>query len=309
MNELPGAQQWLRQVVRALPSIDWPALQQGPRPWLCLNGAHSEALESEVRAFTKRFDYRWVWRDTAMEYGAPGYRQGPLIVPLDEPLFVHALDHWLPQQAGLVLLGPDDADTLAGHLKGLHQLVGPDGQPVSFSLHAVRQLEELCEGLGPSRMAEIFGPMERLIWYAGDKREGEWLTAQNPRASDGGEELGGSPVLTVVDEEALDQASYAWFMRDVEREFNRRFPEYANAESQPLLVAHMATFAHEAQHQLAFSTERDIRHYMALRFQYPQDFFAKDTDLKAILVRREVAGRQRLLDAESRLAELAGLTP
>jgi hypothetical protein len=117
---------WSRQVVNALPDMSWAALPQGARPWLWLSGAHSETLEQDLLKITKRFDYRWVWRDTPWEYGSPDYREGPLLVPLDEPLFTVALDHWLHQHAGLILLGPDHEASLIAHLQHLHQLTGAD---------------------------------------------------------------------------------------------------------------------------------------------------------------------------------------
>jgi len=71
MNTLPDQPHWSRQVVNPLPDMCWAKLQQGARPWLWLNGAHSETLEKDVLAITRAFNYRWVWRDTAWEYGSP----------------------------------------------------------------------------------------------------------------------------------------------------------------------------------------------------------------------------------------------
>ncbi|WDD93484.1 hypothetical protein Bsp3421_003569 [Burkholderia sp. FERM BP-3421] len=57
--------------------------------------------------------------------------------------------------------------------------------------------------------------------------------------------------------------------------------------------------------QLALTAERDVRHYVELRFQYPHEFFAKDAALRDIFLKRQVQGKQRLLDAEARLTALA----
>ncbi len=302
MNTLSEHQRWQRQVVDSLPRTSWASLTQGLRPWLCLDGAYSETLENDVQAVTKRFDYHWIWRDTVREYGVPGYRQGPLLVPLDEPLCAHAIDHWLRQQAGLILLGPVDDDTLIRHLRRLHVLMASDGFPLGFSLHATRLLEELCEGLPANRLSELFGPIQRFIWYAGDEQTGEWLFADAP----GNERLTiltEEPIaLTMDDEAALDHASLAWFMRDCAREFRRRFPAYDHPDNEPILWRHLTHFVNEATDRLALTTERDVRHYMALRFQYPHERFAKDATLRDILLQRQVDGKQRLFDAEARLA-------
>ncbi|WP_124671611.1 hypothetical protein [Burkholderia cepacia] len=203
-------QHWSRRVVEALPHTNWTSLTQGPRPWLCLSGTHSDSLEEEVQAVTRWFQYRWVWRDTAWEYGVPGYRQGPLLVPLDEPLHAHAVECWLRQQAGFILLGPDEEDVLVFHLQRLRLLETSDGFPISIGLHAGRPLEELCEGLPAHRLSELFGPIKRFIWYAGDERAGEWLFADVP-ATDRPTSVPEGPVtLTLYDEIALDQASLAW---------------------------------------------------------------------------------------------------
>lgn len=307
MGTMTDEATWSRQVVNTLPHMTWAMLQQGARPWLWLNGAHSETLEQDVFAITKRFDYRWVWRDTPWEYGSPGYREGPLLVPLDEAIFTFALDQWLRQQAGLILLGPDDEAGLIAHLQHLHQLTGADGFPIAFSLHAVRPLEELCEGLPASRRSKLFGPIQRFIWYAGDVQSGEWLFADAPENDP--HSVAQLPLtLTPDDEAALDQASLAWFMRDCARDFRQRFSAYGLPENEPVLWRHLNLFVREATDQLALATERDVRHYLELRFSYPQAFFAKDVELREILVRRQMQGKQRLTDAEARLMALATTT-
>ncbi|WP_423762323.1 hypothetical protein [Burkholderia sp. NLJ2] len=298
-------QQWPRRVVEALPRTNWTSLTQGARPWLCLSGAYSETLEEDVLAVTNRFDYRWIWRDTAWEYGIPGYRQGPLLVPLDEPLYAHAVECWLRQQAGLILLGPDEEDVLVYHLQRLRSLTASDGFPIGFGLHAGRPLEELCEGLPADRLSELFGPIKRFIWYTGDGQTGECLFADAP-ATDRPTSVPEGPVaLTVDDEIALDQASLAWFMRDCARAFRQRFPAYDHPDNEPVLWRYLAHFANEATDQLALTTERDVRHYMELRFRYSHELFAKDATLRDILIQRQVDGKQRLFAAEARLKTLA----
>ncbi|WP_342705465.1 DUF4123 domain-containing protein [Burkholderia arboris] len=299
---------WSRQVVSTLPCTSWATLEQGPHPWLCLSGVHSKALEEDVQAITKGFDYRWVWRNTAWEYGSPGYREGPLLVPLDEAVYAHAVDHWITRQAGLILLAPADGDDLVIHLQRLRQLTAPDGFPLGFSLHAARQLEELCEALPTERLSELFGPIQRLIWHADDERTVEWLFADAP-ATDRPQTVTDEPIaLTHDDEFALDQASFAWFMRDCAREFRHRFPVYDHPDNEPVLRRYLIHFANEAIDRLALTAERDVRHYMELRFRYPHDFFATDASLRNILLQRQVKGKQRLSNAEALLAARTAAT-
>lgn len=300
MSTAPEALPYVRHVVDILQQPSWTALAQGSRPWLCLNGAHSETLEDELQAVTKRFDHLWAWRHTDYEYAPPGYRQGPLLVALDAPLFTYALAHWLPQKAGLILQGPESQEALAQQIQRLRALVPTDGYPIAFSLHATRTLEELCEGLPTDSLAELFGPIHRFVWYAGDVHSGEWLCANAP-STPAPATSNAFIALTEDDEAGLNRATLAWFMRDCAREFRQRFPAYDHPDNEPLLWQHLTHFANEATEQLGLSTERDVRHYMALRFAYSHESFTKDPELKRMLMAKEVDGKQRLFAAEDHL--------
>lgn len=299
--ELPD---YSRQRVKAAPTPDWATLQQGGRAWVWLNGALNPTLQDELKQLDRFFSARWLWYGTPRAFVPPGYRSGPVLVTLDERIVNHALAHWLPQQIGLILLAPDDEDSLAAHLEHLQQLTGAKGQPLSFGLGAFRALEELCEALPDERLAQLFGPIKRLVWYAGDRHSGEWVSADAPLT-------GAAPIiaqrpieLSTYDEAALNPATQAWFMRDCVREFRRRFPIYDAADGQAELWRRLNVFALEAS-TLTLTTERDVRHFMELRLQYPQRFFDHDRELREIMLRRAVEGKQRLIDAEARLAQLA----
>jgi len=299
---------WPRYVVRSHPAPTWAALAAAPRPWLWVSGACSETLEEDVRSITQRFDHQWVWRGTPLEYGAPGYRQGPLLVPLDRRLFDHALVHWLPQNAGLILRGPEDGAVLVRHLQTLHRLVAADGLPVGFSLHAVRPLEELCEALSDDRRAALLGPIQSLLWYANHADPAGWLTVANPVAS--GIAASESPALFLSPDEeaALDRASFAWFMRDCVREFSQEFPDYVHTDNLPLLREHLNIFFGESK-RLGMELERDVRHYMELRLRYPQSSFVHDQLVFDTLRQRQVAPMQRLFAVEERLRQLPPTAP
>ena len=296
---------WARRVVSTLPRLDWTTLEQGPRPWLCLDGAKSDSIEKDVLEITGAFEYRWIWRDTAREYRNPGYRRGSLLVPLNETLFAHALVHWLRQQIGFILLGEEDNGNLIAHLKQLHQLTGTDGFPVNFSLNGARALEEVCEGLTTHSLSRMFGPIQRMIWYAGNEHQGEWLVADSPGIGLAMPILDEPIALTKADEASLDHASLAWFVRDCVRNIRQQTPAHHDPNNEPVLWRRVDLFIREAADQLALTLERDVRHYVDLRICYPQDFFAKDNVLREILTSRLIQGKQRLVDAEARLATLA----
>ena len=304
-DSMAEASRWTRRVVNASPCPDWAALEREPRPWLLLDGTHSDTLETDVLQIKRGFEYRWVWRDTPREYRNPGYRHGPLLVPLDEALFTHAVEHWLRQQAGIILVAPDDIDLLVAHLQQLHHLTGTDGFPLRFSLNGARALEEFCEGLTAHSLSRLFGPIQRFIWYAGNEHQGEWLGADSPVQGQAAPALDEPIALTKADEVSLDQASLAWFVRDCVRSIRRQTSAYDDPENEPALWRRTGLFVREAADQLALTLERDVRHYVDLRFRYPQDFFANDNVLREILIERNIPGKQRLLDAEARLSALA----
>ncbi len=298
------ASRWTRRVVSTLPCLDWTSLEHGIRPWIILDGARSDTLESDVLRITRAFEHRWVWRDTPREYRNPGYRDGPLLVPLDEALFTHALDHWFRQQTGIILLASDDHDTLVAHLQQLHQLTGSDGLPISFNLNGARALEEFCEGLNAHALSRLFGPIQRFIWYAGNPHQGEWLVADSPVSGQAMPALDAPLALTKADEISLDHASLAWFMRDCVRSVRQQTPAYNDPKNDPALWRHADLFVREAADQLALTLERDVRRYVDLRFRYPQAAFSTDNALREMLTSRHISGKQRLVDAEARLSTL-----
>ncbi|MFD4841560.1 DUF4123 domain-containing protein [Achromobacter sp. NPDC058515] len=290
-----------RRVVEEIAAPEWPALQQGPRPWLWLNGAHNENLEAEVRAITRRFDHQWVWRGTDLEYQHPGYRRGPMLVQLDDALLEQFLFGWGPQ-AGVILRVGDHGPELLGHLQRLHQLIAADGLPVSFSLGAARHLEELCEALPAIRLAELLGPIQALVWRGPEDQGAQWLQARNAHAPAPSLAPDRYFTLTASEESALDHASKAWFMRDSVRHFSRRDPRWGGPANQLELSRQLTTFAEEAE-RIAVGLERDVRHYMALRLAYPQAPFMMDAVLRMHLSQHQVAGLQRMYALEDRLRQ------
>ncbi|CAN7716701.1 hypothetical protein [Caballeronia sp. LjRoot31] len=295
---------WSRHRVQELTEPVWTELSTGARAWLWLDGAHSDTLENEVTAVTHRFNHRWIWRGTEREYQNPGYRQGPMLVPLDAPLLDHFLATWAPQSAGLILLSQAGDDVLVGHLQQLHQFIAADGLPLRFSLAALRQLEELCDGLPSQRLAELFGPIDAMIWRAGDRQPADWLRADTPH--NGGLPLASGQCITLSadDEAELDRASFAWFLRDTTRRLTQQYPALVAALDRNEFAQQLTAFASEANN-LGLHLERDARHYMALRLTYPQEPFERDTVLRTRLGQRHIAGQQRLFDLEDHLRRLA----
>ncbi|MFK1566619.1 hypothetical protein ACIUX1_28945 [Pseudomonas aeruginosa] len=225
------------------------------------------------------------------------------MVPLDEALLNHAIDHWLTANAGLILLGPEDDRELLRHLQQLHQLVAADGLPIRFSLHAVRQLEELCEALSDDQRAILFGPIQSMLWHTGQSAQhDEWLGISSPAQPETARALTAPINLAEDDEAALDRASYAWFMRDCVRAFTQKYPDYGHAEHQPLLRQHLSMFFEESK-RFDIPFERDVRHYMDLRLGYPQSHFSNDEFVRTTLLQLHVAPIQRLLSIEAHLRQ------
>lgn len=292
---------WPRQVVREVDVPNWAQLEVGPKPWLWLNGAHSPELESEVQALAGPFSIQWVWRRTPREYEYPGFKQGPMLLPLNASLLEAFTGKWGPEQAGLILLGPEDPQLLLRHLRDLNQLTGSDGQPISFQLNALRTLEEMCEASPSEQLVRLFGPIESTIWHAGDDLA-EWL--QMPALGSPFSDVDAGPqiILTGSDEAALNLASRAWFMRHFARLMTRRFPIFSTEEPQLRLRRQLGLFAEEAQH-FGFQLERDIRLYMELRLRYPQEAFTKDSQVHELLRLTNIQGLQRLFDISDKLRQ------
>ncbi|SAK83802.1 hypothetical protein AWB80_05549 [Caballeronia pedi] len=293
---------WSRHVVQEVAEPAFAELQKAARPWLWLDGAASDTLEAEVMAITHRFDHRWVWRGTEREYQGPGYRQGPLLVPLDTALFDHFLTHWAVPGIGLVLLSEADESTLITHLQALHQIIAADGGPLRFSLAARRPLEELCEALPPHRLAELLGPIKTLSWAAEAVAPAMWLRIEAPANYTSSFVPAHAFTLTTSDEAKLDRASMAWFMRDTVRRLRENYPSQANLIDTDECAQHLALFADEAR-RLELRLERDVRQYLALRLVYPQESFERDAVLRASLMKLDVSARQRMMDLEDRLQQ------
>ncbi|NBA94912.1 DUF4123 domain-containing protein [Pseudomonas sp. R5(2019)] len=297
---------WQRQNVQVVLAPRWESVQTQERSWLWLNGNRIDDLEAQIQALTRRFDYHWVWRGTEWEYRAPGYRRGPMLVPLDhEALLTHFLDAWAPQGAGLLLQSSEPSDVLLMHLQQLHLLIGADGMPLSFSLEPSRQLEEIGEGLPSAQRAQLLGPIARLTWRADSEASTEWLQLDMPA------HCGGTPLrtgehlqLTHEDETALAQASYRWFIRDTARLFFQRYPAHTSDLTEQQLCNKLALIDAESD-VLGLALERDARQYMALRLTYPKELFDRDATLRKLLCSPQMSARHRLLEAEEHLSRTA----
>lgn len=293
---------WPRQVVKVIAEPDWAQLEAEGKTWLLLDGRNRTELESEVLPLAAPFSIQWAWRGTPKEYEYPGYRHGPMLVPLNASLLEKFNSTWGPEQAGLILIGPEDSGPLLQHLQALDQVTGPDGQPVAFQLGALRTLEEMCEGLPSEQRARLLGPVSSAIWHAG-KDFGEWLQMPAQAAAAGPDII--SPItLSSSDETALNLASRAWFFRHFSRRMTQRFPILASDENQLRMRRQLVVFVKEAE-DFGFRLERDIRLYMELRLRYPQEAFSKDQEIVELLRQSHIQGLQRLFDISDRLSQTA----
>lgn len=294
---------WPRQVVKVVAEPEWARLETEGKTWLWLDGRNRPELESEVQPLAEPFSMQWLWRGTPKEYEHPGYLHGPLLVPLNAPLLEKFVSTWGPEQAGLILIGPEDLESLLQHLQLLDQIIGPDGHPIAFQIGALRTLEEMCEALPSRQRARIFGPISSAIWHAG-KDFSEWL--QMPaQATAPTESANTAPItLTRSDEAALNLASRAWFFRHFSRLMTQRFSIFASEENQLRMRRQLALFVEEAQ-RFGFHLERDIRFYMELRLRYPQEAFNNDQEIGALLGQTHLQGLSRLFDISDRLNQIS----
>ncbi|MDR3410837.1 MAG: hypothetical protein P4L87_07840 [Formivibrio sp.] len=278
-------------------------LSEEHQPWLCLNGALVDTLDDDVRALTKRWVHHWVWRGTDWEYTTPGYRHGPLLVPLNEALLDTYLATWAPMGMGPIVLGPANPDTLIAHLQNLRLISAADGNPAFFSLTALRQIEEMAEGLPAHRFSEVLGPIQGLIWQNGKGDTRQWLRADNPSSQTLAMRAENRFALDEAEEEALGQTSHWRFLRDAARQFTEQYPERIRPLGAEELARRLVMYAGEAV-KLEMTNERDMRHFMRLRLIYPQRFFDRDEMLRATLGDLKSNARLRLSECELRLQHL-----
>lgn len=301
MTSYPG---WPRRIVQPAQAPRIETLAEAGQGWLWLDGAQDAELEEQVVALTPGFDHHWLWRDTAWAYTPPGYRHGPLLTRVNADLLQRFVEDWAPRQMGVLIIAPGDAHA-STRLQSLHRMNAPDGLPLRFSLTATRQLEELCEGLAPHRLSELMGPIREVTWRTADADGAQWLRV-DLRAFDAA-----APVsayediypLHDADEDAINQASVEWFMRETARRTLPPDLAATDPAAHAKLLRQLAIFTNEAS-EIGLVIERDVRHYIGLRLRFPQQPFEKDAVLRKILTQQAVPGLQRLHHAEQRLNQI-----
>lgn len=293
----------LRTSLETIEKPAFPLLAQQGHPWLLANGSSSATLEQEVAAMTGRQNHRWLWRDTEWEYNAPGYRQGPLLVALNERLFNTFLQ-WAPEFSGAIILTAFDDDALFTHLHQHRVVLTADGNPVKFHLGMLRQLEEFADALSASRLAQLLGPVQSLIWRSSACYDDNWFRLQNPDPGPPQAEL---LQLTTAEQADLNQANQAWFMANTTRRLVHEYPQLTQCLDPEELSRRLKIFKQESA-GLALVRERDAYHFMRLRLAFGQEHFEHDTSLNSLLCNRAIDARVRLSEAELRLQQLTATT-
>lgn len=273
--------------------------------WLLINGACSESLEEQVVALNGRRHHHWLWRGTAREYGIPGYRQGPMLVPLNEALFDTFVNTWASDSAGLIILAPADTGAVISHLSRLSTLTTANGNPVDFHLGMLRQLEELAAALTDFRLAQVLGPIASLLWQSPADTE-QWVKLPNPHPATDGPY--GQLLLDAQEETALNHASTAWFMRCTLQRIAKEQPGLVQQFDATELTRRLEVFKQEAD-QVAIVRERDLYRYFLLRLRYPQQRFTEDPQLLELLSEKALDARLRLNESEYRLQQPAPDSP
>ncbi|WP_256832158.1 DUF4123 domain-containing protein [Pseudomonas sp. Pse1] len=295
-------QPWSQKTLQPVSKPTLSTLMQQGHPWLWLNGTNSPTLDSDVAAISGRLQHHWLWRGTEWEYNAPGYREGPLLVPLDDKLLQVFSERWAQDSGGLIIVTNADEETLLSHLRNLRVLTAPDGNQLLFNIAMPRQLEELAEALSSSRWAQLSGPIHSLIWTCLEGINNEWLQARNPYPGPALKESG-EFILTPDEEAALNRANHEWFMRSAAKRANQINPDLAQSLGKNELSQRLNIFIQEAT-GLGLIRERDAFHYLYLRLTHPQQYFLNDGQLRTVLSNRAIDARQRLAESEARLKQL-----
>jgi hypothetical protein len=295
-------QPWSQKTLQPVSKPTLSTLMHQGHPWLWLNGTNSPTLDSDVAAISGRLRHHWLWRGTEWEYNGPGYREGPLLVPLDDKLLQNFSEKWAQESGGLIIVTNADEETLLNHLRNLRVLTAPDGNQLLFNLAIPRQLEELAEALSSSRWTRLCGPIHSLIWTCLECKDKEWLQARNPQPCPALTEAG-EFTLTPDEEAALNRANHEWFMRSAAKRINQINPKLAQSLGTYELSHRLNIFIQEAT-GLGLIRERDAFHYLHLRLTHPQQYFLNDSQLRTVLSNRAIDARQRLAESEARLKQL-----
>lgn len=295
-----STQLWPYLNVQAVDRPEWKAISAAGDAWLWLDGAQDDQLEAKVGTVSATSDREWIWRDTSWEYEGPGYRQGPLVVRLNEALMERYIADWAMTGAGLILFSVD-RDQLVRHLQHLRHITAANGDRVHFSLRALRKVEELCEGLSSASLGSLLGPIRSALWYLPGHADA-WRRIDNPREEQHPLTYDGAFAISGAEEEALNRASAAAFMRRTVERLCSDFQRQVETLSPDELKRQVEIFVSESQ-RIGLMHERDIYHYVRLRFAHPQKPFLKDEPVHRILAEREVVARLRLREAEWLLDE------
>ncbi|MEG0860157.1 MAG: DUF4123 domain-containing protein [Pseudomonas sp.] len=284
--------------------IDRPSISmfsQHQQPWLWLDGASNPNLETEVATLTAGLNYRWLWRGTRWEYSAPGYRQGPLLVPLSDTTLQMYLSKWAVDSTGVILTTFQDKEALFVHLQKMLTVKTSDNNPVMFNFGMTRQVEEFATGLPLPRFAQLMGPIHSIIFPCQDSFATEWLQVQCPA------QMTAAPAaeafrLTAEEERSVNLANQAWFMKHAAKRITRQMPKVTQQQNPEELSRRLEIFKKEADEAFLYR-ERDVYHYLLLRSTYPGKFFADGSPLRALLSQRTVDPRLRLTECERRLQQ------
>lgn len=275
----------------------FPCSTRQDQYWLLINGGFSQSLEDDVVALNGRRNHCWLWRGKALEYGASDFRQGPLLVPLNKALFDAYLGAWAPAFAGLILTASANKNTLLDHLTRPCPITTAQGNPVRFHLGMLRQLEELALTLNDSRIAQVLGPIESLIWRSQASPD-QWLTLHNPFP--GLDAQGAELQLYAYEEAALNHANSTWFMQYATQRLEQEQPELVRQFDAAELIRRLSIFKQEAD-VMSIARERDLYRYFLLRLRYPEHRFVEEPQVLALLSKKALDARMRLSESEYHL--------
>ena len=139
-----------------------------------------ENAEYWIEQIDWRINSEWLFQDTGWEENF--LKDGPLLVSLrkDSPLIEHYIKHWAQHRIGIFIQSDADINEMQQHLTSILVINGVGGGEVYFRLQEPRALDGILKSLNKYRQAELFGPIQHLIWCKDIGPDHKWMSHENP---------------------------------------------------------------------------------------------------------------------------------
>lgn len=153
----------------------------GDRVFVFLDSDYFENSTSEVLDIEHHALVRLLWEDNPLwdEYK----HDGPIVVeiPHQSPLINHFINHWAPQNRGIIMLSRFSQNQVFQHLQSLTFVSEPDNTLSRLRLYEPRKLRGIIDAMGKD-IQQLMGPVEKLIWQENCGNHSVWLEVENTDA-------------------------------------------------------------------------------------------------------------------------------